>query len=164
MPAVDIPPIYERIECGNKIGAKTRLGSAWVSAAHLAGECGDAGGFSKLDIVVISSGFIPPTREAGIGDNVFLVGYPGGKEGEAQRGVVVLTGQSIPSRGGGSSDGLLVIMARGVGPGYSGGPAMSVDDGEVVGIILSVGPERPDGFKPVFVQPTEAIRKRMEEK
>jgi len=49
------------------------------------------------------------------------------------------------------------MMAPDVRPGYSGGPAISVDDGRVVGIILGVGPVRTDGFRAVIVQPVETI-------
>lgn len=133
-------------------GAKTQIGEAWVTAGHVAEPCG----YDRepdMDLAILESGETGSCRNAEIGENVFLVGFPE-PEGDVQRGVVI--GETEI---GGRM--MTVAMARGVRSGFSGGPAISTDDERITGIILSVGVERPDGFRPVIVLPVETICERI---
>lgn len=142
-------------------GAQTRIGGAWVTAAHLAGHCDGAVLHEDIDLAVISFGDMPKTAPAEVGQNGYMVGYPNGPAGEADRGVLVLKDQTIKlkDRRGRTvaRKGLDIYMARSVREGFSGGPVLSVETGEVIGMILSVGAVREDGFRPVMVLPATTI-------
>lgn len=133
-------------------GAKTQIGEAWVTAGHVAAPCG-LDREPDMDLAIIQSGETGACRNAETGENVFLVGFPE-PEGDIQRGVVM--GETEI---GGRI--MTVAMAKGVRSGFSGGPAISTDDERVTGIILSVGAERPDGFRPVVILPVQTICERL---
>ena len=136
-------------------GTKTQIGTAWVTAAHVAEKCVSSI-YEEHDLAVLNQG-IPTDCENGIIDeNVFLIGYPT-SEGEVQRGVIFALDHPIDNQK------RTVVMAKGVTDGYSGGPAVSVDTNKVVGIILSVGPKVQGDYRPVVLLPVSTICKVLNE-
>jgi hypothetical protein len=142
---------YMKCSTRNKTyeGTKTKIGEAWVTAGHLGAACG----FEKsgnLDLSVISRGETGSCTDGAEGENVYLVGFPT-PEGDVQRGVILSSKQEIDGQS------FSVAAAKGVTFGYSGGPAISVNDGRVVGMIISVGKKSDNGFKPVVILPISTI-------